>query len=79
MFTIFRYKSYIEDYIKQDHQEHSEIYPQLINVTEFERLFAELSKSIETVCNYQIEFWTHLSTLMPDLNVLNDLGKKIYN
>jgi hypothetical protein len=37
-----------------------------------------MSKSIEIVSNLQVEFWTHLTTLVPDLNVLNELGKKIY-
>lgn len=45
---------------------------------EFERLFSEMQKSIEQVTNLQVEFWTHLTTLVPDLNVLNELGKKIY-
>jgi hypothetical protein len=30
------------------------------------------------VCNLQVEFWTHLTTVVPDLNILNDLGKKVY-
>ena len=38
-----------------------------------------MSKAIEKVCNLQVEFWTHLTTVVPDLNVLNDLGQKIYN
>ncbi len=54
------------------------MYPQLTNVIEFERLYQEMSKSIEIVSNLQVEFWTHLTTLVPDLNVLNGLGKKIY-
>jgi PAS domain S-box-containing protein len=37
-----------------------------------------MQKSIEMVSNLQVEFWTHLTTLVPDLNVLNELGKKIY-
>jgi len=37
-----------------------------------------MQKSIELVSNLQVEFWTHLTTLVPDLNVLNELGKKIY-
>ena len=37
-----------------------------------------MQKTIETVSNLQVEFWTHLTTLVPDLNVLNELGKKIY-
>ena len=38
-----------------------------------------MQKKIESVSNLQVEFWTHLTTLVPDLNVLNDLGKKIYS
>jgi len=38
-----------------------------------------MQKSIEKVCNFQMEFWTHLSTVYPDFNVLNDLGSKIYH
>ena len=41
-------------------------------------MFAEMQKQIEKVCNYQVEFWTHLTTVIPDLNVLNDLNLKIY-
>ncbi len=53
-------------------------FTELVNVIEFERLFSEMQKSIEKVCNLQAEFWTHLTTVMPNQNVLNDLGKKIY-
>jgi len=31
----------------EEHIEHKEIYPQLTNVIEFERLFVEMQKSIE--------------------------------
>ena len=54
------------------------VYPQLTNVIEFERIFGEMQKTIEKVCNFEIEFWTHLTTVVPDLNVLNETGKKIY-
>ena len=54
------------------------MYPELTNVIEFERLFGEMQKAIEKVCNLEVEFWTHLTTVVPDLNILNDLGKKIY-
>ena len=37
-----------------------------------------MSKAIEAVCNYQVEFWSHLTTAIPDLNTLNELGNKIY-
>ena len=50
-FTIFRYKNIIEEYIQADHFENRHIYPELVNVFEFERLFQELQKSIEKVCN----------------------------
>lgn len=53
------------------------MYPELTNVIEFERLFAEMQKAIEKVCNLQVEFWIHLATVVPDLNILNELGKKI--
>ena len=62
----------------QDHQEHKHVYPELSNVIEFERLFGEMQRAIEKVCNLQVEFWTHLTTVVPDLNILNDLGKKAY-
>ena len=29
------------------------------------------------MCNYQIEFWTHLATVIPDLNYLNQLNNDI--
>jgi GTP1/Obg family GTP-binding protein len=47
-------------------------------VIEFERLFGEMQRAIEKVCNIQVEFWTHLTTVVPDLNILNDLGKRAY-
>jgi hypothetical protein len=37
-----------------------------------------MSKAIESVCNYSVEFWSHLTTAIPDLNILNDLGNKIH-
>jgi GTP1/Obg family GTP-binding protein len=52
------------------------VYPELSNVIEFERLFSEMNRAMEKVCNIQVEFWTHLTTVVPDLNILNDLGKK---
>ena len=78
-FTIFRYKNIIEEFIQQDHLDHKHVYPELSNVIEFERLFGEMQRAIEKVCNLQVEFWTHLTTVVPDLNILNDLGKKVYD
>lgn len=58
--------------------DHKHVYPELSNVIEFERIFGEMQRAIEKVCNLQVEFWTHLTTVVPDLNILNDLGKKVY-
>lgn len=38
-----------------------------------------MSKQIERVCNHQVEFWTHLATVIPDLNHLNQLNEQIVN
>ena len=45
-----------------------------------------MQKSIERVCNLEVEFWTHLTSVVPgkatanhlDLNTLNDFGLKIF-
>ena len=50
-FTIFRYKHIIEQYIVSEELKTKHIYAQLTNVKEFERLFQEMQKSIEQVCN----------------------------
>jgi hypothetical protein len=47
-------------------------------VKEFETLLYEMSKAIEEVCLSSVDFWSQLTTAIPDLNVLNDLGNKIY-
>ena len=77
-FAIYRNKSLIENYIKAEASQSKDIYTELTNVTEFERLLGECQKSIEKVCNLQIEFWTQLANQLPDLNILHDLGKKLY-
>ena len=78
-FAIFRSRSLIENFIQQESSQAKDIYSQLTNVIEFERLLGECQKAIEKVCNVQIEFWSQLSNVMPDLNILNDLAKKIYD
>ena len=47
-------------------------------VKEFETLLYDMSKAIESVCLSSVDFWSQLTTAIPDLNVLNDLGNKIY-
>jgi hypothetical protein len=78
-FAIYRSKSIIENAIKAESAQAKDIYSQLTNVIEFERLVSECQKAIERVCNFQIEFWSQLANQMPDLNILHDLGKKIYD
>ncbi len=78
-FTIFRYKSAIENHIKAESTQAKDIYMQLTNVTEFERLLGDCQKAIEKVCNFQIEFWSQIANQLPDLNILHDLGNKIYD
>ena len=78
-FAIFRYKCMIENFVKVETSNSKDVYFQLPNVIDFENLLSECQKSIEKVCNFQIEFWTQLTNVMPDLNILNDLRKKIFN
>eukprot|EP01022_Parablepharisma_sp_SALTPOND_P000297 TRINITY_DN1012_c0_g2_i1.p1 TRINITY_DN1012_c0_g2~~TRINITY_DN1012_c0_g2_i1.p1 ORF type:complete len:1372 (-),score=229.35 TRINITY_DN1012_c0_g2_i1:10269-14384(-) len=78
-FTIYRYKYNIENHIKAESMQAKDIYMQLTNVTEFERLLGECQKAIEKVCNFQIEFWSQIANQLPDLNILHDLGNKIYD
>ena len=78
-FTIYRYKYVIENHIKVESLQAKDIYTQLTNVTEFEKLLGECQKAIEKVCNFQIEFWSQIANQLPDLNILHDLGNKIYD
>jgi len=78
-FTIFRNKDTIENYIKGESNQAKDIYNQLTNVIEFERLFVECQRAIERVCSHQIEFWTQLNGTMPDMNLLHDFATKIYD
>lgn len=51
-FTIFRYTHIIEMFIKKESEKTKHIYQHLTNVKEYERIFNEMQKSIEKVCNY---------------------------
>ncbi len=77
--TIFRYKDMIEAYIAAESEDGKVMYTQLTNIVEFERLMDECQKAIESVCSLQIEFWGQISAPTPDLNVVNDMGKKIFD
>lgn len=51
-FTIFKYNNIIESSIQKDQEKLKNLYGELTNVKEFERLFHEMSKQIERVCNF---------------------------
>lgn len=75
-FAIYREKSAIEFFIRQEATQSEDAYVQLINVIEFELLLESCQKAIEVTTNYQIEFWMQVSNQLPDLNILNDLVDK---
>lgn len=77
-FDIHRQKMEIEEYIKLESSLCKDSYNQLTNVVSFEELLIECRKSIDKVANYQIELWSQVANQLPDLNVLHDLGNKIY-
>ena len=77
-FTIFRYKKLIENFIIEESSKAKDMYAQLTNVVEFETLLTECQKAIEKVCNMQMEFWSQVTNQLPDLNILHDIGKKLY-
>ena len=78
-FTIFRAKDIVENSIKQENTKGKDMYQHLTNVIEFERLLMECQTVIERVCACQIEFWGQLNTHVPDMNILYDLAKKIFD
>jgi hypothetical protein len=77
-FTIFRYNKIIEDMLEDKHQLYITVYPELTSVIDFEATFYEMQAAMGKVCTLQSDFWLHLSTVMPDLNILKEQGKKIY-
>jgi hypothetical protein len=66
MFNEFR--NIIENHVKVESTQSKDIYTQLTNVIEFERLLSECQKAIEKVCNSQIEFWSQLANILPGLD-----------
>ena len=76
--TVFRYKDMIATHIASEAEEGKGMYMQLTNIVEFERLLEECQKMIENICNVQIEFWAQIAAQVPDLNILHDLGCRIF-
>lgn len=80
-FNVYRSKRLIENYlnekahnIKESNEKSGIAKMDVTIVIQFEALFTKLSKSIEVSANEHIEFWSHLESLMPDLNVVNKQG-----
>ena len=46
---------------------------------EFEELLENCQHTIEKVANFQVEFWIQVANQLPDLNILHELGNKIYD
>jgi len=87
MFTIYRAKRFIEQYLinKQSHQHSDSSKKQsyasldVTIVITFESLYASLNREIEKSANDHIEFWSHLESQVPDHNYLHKMGLVIIN
>ena len=78
-FSIYKCNAYIEDMLSIQDQNTKDIYSKLTSVIEFEILLNECQRFIEQISNFQIEFWSQLGNSLPDLNILNELSKKIFD
>jgi PAS domain S-box-containing protein len=82
-FTIYRSKRIIERYLVKKYRKSKEGAKQTIEnldvtiVITFENLFAKLQKAIEKSASEHIEFWSHLDSILPDLNILHKIGLNI--
>ena len=90
-FTIFHLKKMIEASLKKQYLkgansydfgqfDESEISLDTIDlsvVIHYEEMFDQLMKHIYVAASNNLEFWTHLGSLMPDLNILHKIGLKI--
>lgn len=78
-FYLYRFRKIIENNIKSETKNLKSIYSKLHDVTSFESILLECQQAIEQVCNFQLEFWTQMQNAMPDLNILSELGKKLFD
>ena len=83
-FTIYRSKRFIENFLmgkyKKKNKEASKQIFENLDVTlviTFENLYGKLQKSIEKSASEHIEFWSHLDSLLPDMNTLHKIGLNI--
>jgi len=85
-FTIYRSKRYIESFLMNRYKKKSkdaskQIFENLdvTLVITFENLYGKLQKAIEKSASEHIEFWSHLDSLLPDMNTLHQIGLNIIN
>jgi hypothetical protein len=88
-FTIYRSKRFIEHNLVnkyKNNRDNGQAYSKetfadldVTIVITFESLFVRLQKAIEKSATEHIEFWSHLDSLMVDLNILHKLGLSIIN
>ena len=83
-FSIYCFKRLIENYLigryKKKNKENSKQIFENLDVTlviTFENLYGKLQKSIEKSASEHIEFWSHLDSLLPDMNSLHKIGLNI--
>ncbi|MDR3549596.1 MAG: hypothetical protein P4M11_15230 [Candidatus Pacebacteria bacterium] len=84
--TIYRSKRFIESYLmnryKKKNKDTSKQIFENLDVTlviTFENLYGKLQKAIEKSASEHIEFWSHLDSLLPDMNTLHQIGLNIIN
>ena len=84
-FSLFRSKMVIQDYLVGKYSKQNTDSKQTFEnlditiVIAFENLFNKLQKGIEKSASEHIEFWNHLDSLLPDLNIIHKLGLNIIN
>eukprot|EP00826_Nyctotherus_ovalis_P020941 TRINITY_DN16662_c0_g2_i2.p1 TRINITY_DN16662_c0_g2~~TRINITY_DN16662_c0_g2_i2.p1 ORF type:complete len:307 (+),score=101.15 TRINITY_DN16662_c0_g2_i2:78-998(+) len=83
-FTIYRSKRFIEDFLMSRYRsKEADSSQQMLEnldatlVISFESLFGELRRSIEKSTKDHIEFWNHLDSILPDTNILHQIGLNI--
>jgi len=77
-FSVFRHKKNIEHFLITENKEGKKIYLHLTDIVQFENLISDCHSKVEEVCNSQIDFWSQIGVNIPDLNILYEIGQKIY-
>ncbi len=74
-FRIFVYSEFIIKAVAKTSKDG--LYSPLTSVIQYEELEGQCRKEMEKVSQLQIDFWNHINTSVPDLNVLHDTGTAI--